>query len=214
MKKKEYRSIALVVLFFVMTAIAGISFYKSEDFTTFLEWSQQNVILYACIVVGIKIVGVVYPPLPGSIFTVGSIPIVGWQVAYLIDFVGSFIGAIISFLIARKYGKAIITRFISRDSFTAIAKTKVNHSREVEAVVAMRVLGGSTIIEAVNYGAGLLNISLKNFILGFIVSHPLTGIPVFYFSDTIFSGGNTYISIGVAIVSLTALYKLKGRYFE
>ncbi len=214
MKKKEYRSIALLIVFFVTTAVAGIWFYKSEDFTTFLIWSQDNLVLYTSIILLIKFIGVVYPPLPGSIFTIGSIPILGWGWAYAIDVTGSFLGAVTSFIIAKKYGEKVLRPFISSQTFSKLKEIKVKHKKQIESVIVMRILGGSTIVEAVNYGAGLLNISLKNFVVGFLVSHPITGIPIFYFAGNIFQWNNTYVSIAIAIISLTALYKLKGRYFE
>ncbi len=214
MNKKSAKYLFLVVSTFIFTTTGVLFFYNSSSFVHFLDWSKQNTVLYFLVLVVLKFVGVVYPPLPGGILTIGSIPILGWKYAYLADITGSFMGAVISFLIARSYGERVVKPFITEAILTKLKETKIKHKKQIEAVVVMRILGGSTIIEAVNYGAGLLNISLKNFILGFLISHPLTGIPLFYFASNIFLGDNTVVSVGIALISLFALYKIKGRYFE
>jgi len=214
MNKSGILNLSALIMLFIICATIGIIFLNSHQFEIFIIWSQSNKVLYFFVLTFVKFAAVVYPPLPGSVFTIGSIPVLGWQFAYLADFTGSFLGAIVSFLLAKKYGERIIRPFVTTNVLNKIKKTKIRENKEIEAVIAMRILGGTTIIEAINYGAGLLNISIKSFAIGFIVSHPLTGIPVFYFANNIFSGNNTSISIIVAILSLAAIYKLKGRYFE
>lgn len=74
--------------------------------------------------------------------------------------------------------------------------------------------GTATLIEAVNYGAGLLKIPYDKFMIGFLLSHPLLGIPMFYFVNNIIKQENVLVTIALAIIGIFGVYLLRGRYFE
>lgn len=214
MKKRGKIYLLLFALLFIGSGITAYQFYQSHYFEEFISWTRQNLILYTIIVITFKVIAMVYPPLPGSVITVGSIPVFGWFGAYLTDFAGGLIGASISYFIAKKYGRKIVESLITDETLKKLEQTKVKHKREIEAVIVMRILGGASIVEVVNYGAPLVNISFKSFIAGYFISHPITTLPIFYFANSFFAGNNTIFTIGIAIISLLVLYKIKGRYFE
>ena len=70
---KRYHHIIWLILGFVITAGAYYWFIKSIYFVDFLAWTEQHTILYFSVLVLIKIIAIVWPPLPGGIFTISAI---------------------------------------------------------------------------------------------------------------------------------------------
>ena len=95
-----------------------------------------------------------------------------------------------------------------------IKSINVKQHREIESVFVLRMLGGGTVMEAVCYGAGLLNVKYKNFLIGSVLSHILFGIPLFLLTNQLFSTKNIVMTGIWVIVPLFILWKVKGRYFE
>ena len=70
----------------LVTLLAYFLFTKSPYFEPFKVWTESNIVLFTIFLFTIKVTGIVWPPLPGGIFVLGSIPLIGWFNAYLIDF--------------------------------------------------------------------------------------------------------------------------------
>lgn len=200
--------------------VAGISvglylwFVKTPTFKIFEIWVQGNLILFYLFLVLTKALAIVWPPLPGNLFTFASIPFWGWFVAYTADFTGSIIGSSIAFFLGKKYGYKFINKIFSGDIEEKIRRIKVRPNREIESVFMLKTIGGGMIMEAVCYGAGLLNVKYKNFLIGSAISHVVFGIPLFFLANQLFETKNVFMVILLAIVSIFVVYKVKGRYFE
>lgn len=175
---------------------------------------RQNRTLYLVVLYIYKSLGILWPPIPAGLFTMASIPFLGWPLAYLIDLLGSITGGSIAYFLARKYGLSLLTKIFDDKVIDKIKKTKIKKGKEVEAVFVYRVLLGTTILEAVYYGAGLLKINFPKFLVGAILSHIIVGVPTFILAQNIFSGKNIVITVVSVVVSIFILYKAKGRYFE
>lgn len=189
-------------------------FIHSPYYASLLGWSQQHMLLFLFLLLAIKITGIVYPPLPSGLLTLGSIPFLGWPSAYATDFLGSMIGSSIAYYLGRRYGKAFLLKVFDGPTVGRITKMKVKSGKEIEGVFIMRILTGSVIVEAVCYGAGLLKVPYPKFLVGSIAAHLLVGIPSFYLAGSFFLSKNLLVSATTLIVSIALLYKLKGRYFE
>jgi len=199
---------------FLVTFLLYFWFVHSWYFVPFEVWVQGNLLLFSLFLFGIKVIGIVWPPLPGGLFVLGSVPLIGWINAYLLDFGGTLLGSSIAYILARKYGMSLVQRIVSTELTKKIEKIKVRKERELETVFLARVLGGAVLVEIVAYASGLFRIGYRNFLLGTIASHFLLGIPAYYFFENIFEGKNILISI-VSIVALIFLFtKFKGRYLE
>ena len=145
--------------------------------------------------------------------TLASIPILGWPLAYAVDYVGSMVGGSLAYGIGRQYGLVFITKLFGHGSADKISRMKINRAREFEGIFIMRLLG-SSLSDFICYGAGLLQVRYSNFIGASLLSHPIIGLPTFYFSGLAFSGENSWIGIVLLVTSLTLMYKVRGRYFE
>ena len=170
--------------------------------------------MFLAILFAAKIGSLVYPPLPGSILTISTIPVLGWQTAYLVDFAGSFVGSSLTYWLGKKYGYPFLHKVLDEGIVERIKKIKIRKDREIEGVVVVRVLTGAVAIEAVNYAAGLFGVRDRNFLVGFLISHPLISVPMFYVTNEIFAGKNIWLSAGLLVVAVLLMIKLKGRYLE
>jgi uncharacterized membrane protein YdjX (TVP38/TMEM64 family) len=217
MKIKTYKHIIVFILASIVTVLLYIWFSNSIYFEGFKHWSQSNLILYISILLLIKIVGIIWPPIPGGIFTIASIPIIGWQFAYMADLFGSIIGSSFAFFIARKWGFQVLKKIFDDSTLEKIRNIKVKKHKEIETIFLMRLFGGS-IIEVICYGAGVLGISYRNYLVATIASHIPVGVPLFYLANNflgdVLSRNGLLISGFFLCLAIFIFYKFKHRYFE
>lgn len=204
---------SLIFIFLIFTLIA-YWFFKSSYFPIVDTWIKTNMILYVSALFIYKSIGVLFPPIPAGVVTLASIPFLGWFGAYLVDMAGSIFGGIIAYWLGKKYGKKILEKLFDAPTIEKIVNTKIKKGKEIEAVFMFRVLLGSTILEAVYYGAGVLKIPFGKFIIGATLSHIVVGVPAFLLAGNIFSGKNLILSVVLSLLALIFVLKTKGRYFE
>src|SRR3990170_6609663 len=171
LKKIKLRNTLIFIFVFLFSVFLYIAFLKSPYFSFMEGWISKNRLKYIFFLLIFKIISVLWPPLTGGVATLGSIPFLGWKLAYFVDFLGSMIGGVITYHLGKKYGYAILSKFFNEDVIEKIKKIKVKKKREIEAVFVYRILFGTTILEAIYYGAGVLNIRFSNFMLGAAFSH-------------------------------------------
>ena len=208
-------------VFTIVASVLGLMSYlgyfwliKTPMFGDFEKVVQNNLSVFFVFTVFFKVLSVLWPPLPGSLFTIAAIPFYGWQMAYFTDFLGSIIGSSIAFYLGRKYGIKFMKKIFEADIEAKINKLKIRPGREIESIFVLRMIGGGIIVEAVCYGAGLLKIKYTDFIIGSVLSHLAFGIPMFLLSDQILAGKNIVVTTILAIFSILILFKVKGRYLE
>lgn len=214
MNRKSYFYISMLVGSFVLVLVGLYLFFKSPYFFIVDGWIKQNTILYVVSLFLYKAVGVLFPPIPGGIITLASIPFLGWFNAYLIDLFGSLVGGVVAYYLAKKYGRNILSKILGEDITKKVEKIQIKKDREIEGVFVYRLALGSTILEAVYYGAGLLKVGFKNFLIGSFLSHVVVGVPQFYLANNIFNGENIILTIVITIVGIIFVLFTKGRYFE
>lgn len=211
------KSVFYILLTVAIAGVSGIGafyFIQSETFQTYLIWAQSNLFIFVSLILIAKFLSVIYPPLPSVILTLSAIPIIGWFPAYLIDYAGSILGSSISYWIAHKYGVDLLKKILAHETVDRINNLRVKKGREIEGVIVLRFLMGTTLVEAVNYGAGLLKVPYSKFLIGILISHPLFGAPTFYFVNNILEKTNLVTTFILIVTSLIALYLLRNRYFE
>lgn len=199
---------------FALTAASYFIFAQTNQFKEFVTWSQSHILIYIVFLITIKIGGVIYPPIPGGIFTLASIPVLGWQTAYVVDFVGSILGGTACYFLGKKFGYQLLEKVFDKEIISKMELLKVKKKKELEAIIVWRLLAGGTVVEAIYYGAGFFRVGLVNFFLGTSISHLIVGIPSFYLGSTIFSSQNIVLNILLIGLSIGTLYIVRGRYFE
>ena len=214
MKKNTVWYSFVLAFVFIVFLVLVYWFIKSPYFSVVDAWVKTNIVLYVFVLFLYKSIGVLFPPIPAGTLTLASIPFLGWFGAYLVDLVGSISGGIVAYWLGKKYGRKVLKKIFNKSIIEKIVKTKIKKGKEIEAVFTFRVLLGSTILEAVYYGAGFLKIPFGKFLIGASLSHVAVGVPSFILANNIFSGKNLALTVILSVVALVFVIKTKGRYFE
>ncbi len=186
MKKNSWINTFLFIGVFVLTMIGFYWFSKTPYFLNLDTWIKSNMVLYTASLFLIKIAGILWPPISGGIFTLASIPFLGWKTAFTIDMIGSTVGGTIAYMLGKKYGFPFLNKILDTKIVEKIKSVKIKKGKEIEAVFVYRLLFGSVIVEAIYYGAGVLSIHFGKFLVGVTLSHILIGIPIFFLAIVFF----------------------------
>jgi uncharacterized membrane protein YdjX (TVP38/TMEM64 family) len=209
---KNNKGIVLAILAAALTLVFYFWFSKQPYFEAFGLWAKRWIWFYMIVLVFFKALAIVWPPLPGGLFTLGSVAIIGWKYAFLGQVIGGVIGGSIAFFLGRKYGYWLLEKFFDETVINKIKSVKIYKHREFEAIFFLRAFT-TAISEAISYGAGLIGIHYRNFILatlcGFVIE-----LPIFYLAGSILTGGNWFLTGPLVLIGALAFYKLQGRYFE
>lgn len=156
-------------------------------------------------------IGIVWPPIPGGVLTLASIPVIGWQYAFLADLTGTTIGGSIAYFIGKKYGRKILETLFDEQLIKHIDRIKIHEGKEIEGLVVLRIFIHS-ISEIVSYGAGVLGIEYKKYLISTILAM-IVFIPMFYFFEQILSGKNLVFNILLTLITGSIFVYYKDRYF-
>lgn len=214
MKNLITKRINLIIFIFisVLSVVLYLWFIKLPVFKHFEFWVSKNILLYFLFLILVKILAILWPPLPGSLFTLGSIPAIGWELAYLADLVGSIIGSSGAFFIGKKYGFKLLRKFFDASTIEKIKNTKIKKGKELEAVIVLKLLY-SSVGEMISYGAGLIGISYSKFMIGSLITYQLN-MPIFFLVSKALEGKLLIINVITILLAILLFYKFKGRYFE
>lgn len=213
MKLKGYSYFISIGIFLVITLFAYNWFIHSSYFPAFKSWAEDNRILYFITLIIIKIVGIIWPPIPGGIITLGSIPLIGWLWSYAADFIGTILGASLAYILGKHYGYKFLNKILHEKMVEKIKYIKLKNHKEIETTIMLRLLGGGALMEALSYGAGLIGIQYKNFLFGLVITH-IVLLPGFYLAQTVTKNDNIFLNIVALLVTIPLILKFKNRYIE
>lgn len=215
--KKVGNSSAILLLTLIVGTIVGYFIMVRQPWwLDFISFVQQYLYLYVAVLVLIKFIGIIWPPLPGGVFIIASIPVIGWKWAFLAHFMGSLFSALLSYYLGRRYGARVISRVIGEESLELINGFKINPGRHSEFVfMALLMFGG--VAELIYYGSGVLKFPFKSYFIGIFLAL-LASAAVFPLYGNIFSGDNRWVSLGslfaISLVIVLFRKKFEKRYFS
>jgi len=202
------------LLISLVMLIGYMWFVKSPYASSLNEYADDNFVLFCSVLVFIKFVGIVYPPISGGYFTLAAIPIIGWEYALICDLTGSVLGGSVDYYLGRKYGIKIVKKFFGNAISEKIGLIKIKKGKEIEGLIVLRILAGATIVEAIHYAAGLFRIDFWKYTIAMVISHLIIGVPIYWIFGGVLGTNLTLYLIPVLILALIVLYKMRGRYLE
>src|SRR3989344_1239670 len=188
----------MVGVYFIFV-LGGYLLYSSGALNGFIIWAKQNLAVYFIFIVAAKIMGLIFPPIPGGLVTWGSIIVIGWQAAFAADFVGGIFGATANYYMGKKWGMAIVEKIFGERISTKIAKMKIRKGREVESVAIFKIAGGGTIVEAISFFAGIIGLNLKQFLIGSAIASFVIGVPTYVLTDNLLSSRNILLNLDAIV---------------
>lgn len=210
---KHNRHLVVFILALVVTITGTIFFSNSQAFANLQVWANDNFIRFNIFLLLVKILGIVWPPLPGIVFTLGAISVIGWIPALIIDVLGNIIGSTIAFGLARVYGEKLVKFLFGKNGINQLSRFTIKPAHELEALTLILIFGGS-LSEMVSYGAGITKVTFINFMIATIASNIIIGLPLFYLFDMALSGTNLILGTVPLIAGVIFFFFLRERYFE
>lgn len=160
-------------------------------------------ILSAIIFILIRMLSVVFPPLPGFVFDLIGIAVFGKWVGLILGEVGVMLGACLAFFIARKYQEGLVKKFAPLASFSKWVE-KLSGKEQFFSFLILR-LSTSMFFDVINYAAGLTKIKFSKFFwASFLGTLPCMFL-FYYFGGTAKQLGLGYF-IGFVALSLLAVW--------
>ena len=213
-KFKQNINMLYIGLGSLLVIISYIWFSKTVYFQALFDWAQQNLYLFIGTLYVIKVVGIIFPPIPGGLLTLGAIPFIGWQKAYMVDIAGSITGSSVAYFLGKKYGYKILGKLFDGKAIERFKIIKIKKNREIESMFLLRIALGGTVSELLCYGARLLKVSYPNFLIGSTLSHIVIGVPTYYFANNLLDTSRVVVNVLILAILIPLLWKLRARYLE
>ncbi len=148
------------------------------------------------------IVAIVIAPIPSSPLAIFAGTIFGTWWASLWTMLGATIGAMIAFWIARRFGRPVVEKIISKEKLSKIEE-KFSENNLILTVFLLRLLP-LPLFDAVSYAAGLTHISVRGFISAtFFGLLPL--VFLFSYMGNFLAENIVLFSLGVIVFSILLL---------
>jgi len=212
---KIHKKSVLFVTLICVFSLFGYSWLVNQPFTQQIDsFAQLHRYWLIIILILVKILGLVWPPLPGGIFNLAIIPFLGWETAYIIDLIGTIIGAGICYAVAYRWGYTILEKILDEDTIHTISEVKVKNHRQAEFSFVATVVSRFLMTEISYYAAGILKLDFYKFMFGAIASHLLIGIPSYYLTNMMFETKSLYLGLVAWIIIIPIWLNQKDRYFE
>ncbi|GET74677.1 VTT domain-containing protein [Streptococcus dysgalactiae subsp. equisimilis] len=140
---------------------------------TFQAYLVKLGILAPCLFIFIQIVQVVYPVIPGGLTCVLGHVVFGPFLGFIYNTVGIFIGSLISFMLARKYGAQFAKIFVSDDTYNKYIPC-LDKGKYFERFLAAAFILPGFPDDFLCMVAGLGKMSLRKFTAIFLLAKPVT----------------------------------------
>ncbi|WP_410177000.1 TVP38/TMEM64 family protein [Streptococcus equi] len=160
--------VTIVILFYLqqhpnLFAVGG-------PFQTYL---MELGILAPCLFILLQIIQVVYPIIPGGLTCVLGHVVFGPFWGFLYNTLGIFIGSLLSFILARKYGEQFAKAFVSDDTYNKYIPY-LNKGKYFERFLITAFILPGFPDDFLCMVAGLSSMSIKTFTSIFLISKPIT----------------------------------------
>ncbi|WP_434769104.1 TVP38/TMEM64 family protein [Streptococcus dysgalactiae] len=140
---------------------------------TFQAYLVKLGILAPCLFILIQIIQVVYPVIPGGLTCVLGHVVFGPFLGFIYNTVGIFIGSLISFMLARKYGAQFAKIFVSDDTYNKYILC-LDKGKYFERFLAAAFILPGFPDDFLCMVAGLGKMSLRKFTAIFLLAKPVT----------------------------------------
>ncbi len=126
-----------------------------------------------------RFLAIVIAPLPGMPIAFVSLTVMPWHEAWLANLIGADVGAIVAFMIARKFREPVAARFTGLAQLHAF-EGAISHRKKFWGFVGLRIAAASA-LDFFSYAAGLSKVSFRLFVaVTVLVDIPITFV-FFYF---------------------------------
>ena len=156
---------------------------------TLTEFLKNYPLLSPAIFVALRALAIIIPPIPGAFVDIAGLISFGWVKSLFLAEAGIMLGAMASFMIARRFREPVVAKFVSLERVISWEKN-LSERKRFWGFVGLRLMTNS-LFDYISYAAGLSTMSAAKFFLAsFIGSIP--GLFVFYYFGGLFYHNSVY----------------------
>lgn len=149
----------------------------------------------------VRSLAIIIPPIPGWAMDLVAIPTFGWLKGFIFAGIGTMLGAVVSFWIARKFRELVVKRITSLDKIHEW-EDRVSESKKFWTFVAIR-LPTSALFDYISYAAGLTKMSFAKFFFATLLGATPSLFSFYFFGGLFLQGGIYYYAVAFLGVVVT-----------
>lgn len=212
--KRALLRLTILLFIFIASSTAFHHLWDGNILEKLRDVGHEHVALVVIILVIVKSLAIVYPPLPGSIVSLSALPFIGWQWAYLADILGSFIGSSIAYHLGKRFGKQLMHLVMGERITDKLLVIKIKKGRQVQTAYMLRLASAGVISDGFSWAAYDIGYHYTPFQIGYMLSHVTTTLPIFYMLGASLSFASWILIVPVMVIAWLLLYRFKGSFFE
>lgn len=162
---------------------------------------NDNILLGPIVYILIAVSAIVITPISTLPFIPFAAKKFGWVATAVYTEIGWVLGGFIAFLLARYFGKKVVSRFLSIEKIEALEK-KIPKKLGFFSIILLRML---TPADIVSYLLGFTKISMPVFLLTAVIGIAPGVVALSYFGEAIFTFKHPALVI-LAFVAFFAIY--------
>ena len=170
-------------------------------------------LLAPAVFIVVRSLAIIIPPITGAFIDLAGIAAFGPLTAFFLGEAGLMLGAVVAFLIARRFREPAVRRFTALEGVTRWEES-ISEARKFWTLVLIR-LPTNAFFDYVSYAAGLTKIGFWKFFFSTLIGH-LPGTIIFFLVGGVFyqSGVYYFVVFVVSLVVVTLATTKGGRIIE
>lgn len=162
----------------VITAVFLLPLFSENYFGLIKKFISLHPVSAPIVVIFFRFIGVVLAPLPGSPVGLASIAVLPWWQAWIYNLIGVMSGAIVAFLISRKFRERAVGRFASLREVHKWQE-KIPKHRQFWTITFFRFTSIFA-FDFVSYAMGLTRISFRMFLFTSLIAEIPWSFTLYY----------------------------------
>lgn len=163
--------LGIILMILMAIFIANSGFFANP--ARVQEWIAGFGSVAPLLFLAITFIQVVIPVLPGNVSTVVGVMLFDIGLGSFLNIVGIFLGSLANFLLARKFGRGFASYFVKQATYDKYINW-VNKGKRFDRFFVISMVFPGFPDDFICLVAGLTKLSLKKFIIYFLLCKPVT----------------------------------------
>lgn len=154
----------------------------------------------------LRMVSIVIPALPGTVYSVLAGGLLGFSVGLVVICLADLISCSISFFLSRRYGRKLVQTMVGEKFIDRVDRLSEKHLENNFFLLSGFLMTG--FFDFVCYGAGLTKIEWRKFMLALVISILVSNPPIVALGAGVLEGGK--MLLGFALLGTFTLAIITG----
>ena len=207
-KGRNHEKVLMAVAGIVMAAVFLIPVFSGKYQALITAAVAANPMYAFFIVAFARFLAIVIAPLPGQPVAFMSMAVMPWWQAWAANFIGADVGAVVAFLIARKFRESVAARFTGLADLHKFEAALSGRTR-FWGFLGLRFMAAGA-LDFFSYAAGLTKIPFRVFLLATLLADIPISLAFFYFGGMAAQYGVYIMAAFIALFMVASA--LMGRY--